>query len=390
MENCALKTLLILVRHLLIKIIFFTFVLLGMAASAKSKSIYDSLDYSFSIGIGSTLRHTNKINIELPDYSYSATLSAYYQSQGKKIWQKNSHYPKYGISLHYIDYLEPSLGTAFGFTPEIVLPIIHSEYFTLSSSMGYGLGWVMKPHSRDNLRNNALGSHLNNFSTVMLDAQFNLDRLKRSKLGIKLKFLHVSNAAFKTPNLGLNDISAHIVYTYNPSGVLSRPSKESSKLEGKRWWAASEKQVKYIHAWTQKYPAFGPIYRMSGIQLTWNQPYSTFKFWQLGYHFEYNSGVYSFLKALELYPGEEKKHSFQQSVFLGHEFRWGNLGFVTQLGIYLQNHYLNSQFLYQKLGTQYYIYQSKEFWIKSIYVAAILKTHLSVAEFAELGIGFYF
>lgn len=361
-----------------------------LSPKVYGKSFLDSLNYSLSTGLGKTLKHTSKINIEFPEYSYSATLSAHYQSTGKKDWQIHSHYPKYGLSIHYINYNHPDLASAIGFTPEIVMPIINEKKWSISSTFGFGLGWAFNPHARNNPHNNALGSHINNFSSLSLDGRVGVGRNQQSQLGVKFKFLHVSNAAYRIPNLGLNDVSLQLIYAYQPSGNISRPPKQSISWKDNNSLKKSEKHFKYIHAWTQKYPAFGPIYRMRGFQFTWNQPYHFFKFVQLGYHFEYNEGVYSFLKSIELYPQKEFQNSIQQSIFIGHEFRWGKVAFITQLGAYVQTHYLNNQLFYQKLGAQFYFFHAKNHWLKSIYASAMLKTHLSVAEFAEMGIGFYF
>lgn len=355
-----------------------------------AKSVLDALQYQISAGPGKTLKHSTKMDFPFSDYSYSASLNIAYQTDGSKEWHQKSYFPKFGFNVHFIDYRNPLLGQGIGLSPTIVLPVFKTNSWSSELYLGMGFGWMTKPHDRNNPRNLAIGSHLNNFSDIQFDINYALDDDAQHRLGAKFKFLHVSNAAFTVPNLGLNDVSLHLAYTYQPSGEVERPEKVIPDWSWSQWWKKGQIHAKYVHAWTQKYPSFGPTYNIRGAQIMWSQPYRAFKNVQLGYHYEYNEGVYSFLKSIYEYAGQERKHSTQHSIYIGHEFRWGAFGLITQLGGYLQKNYLNSNVIYQRLGGHIYLFENEKYWLKGMYVSAILKTHLSVAEYAEFGIGIYF
>lgn len=376
-------------RHFLILSIGFGVILLANKHS-NAKSFLDSLQFQVSTGIGKTFKHSTKMDFPFSDYTYGASLNIAYQTTGKKAWHQSSHFPKVGVNIHYIDYRNPLLGKGVGISPTLILPIFNTNSWSSELYLGMGFGWVTKPHDRNNQNNLAIGSHFNNFSDIQFDVNYALDDAAQHRIGAKFKFLHVSNAAFSVPNLGLNDVSLQLAYTYQPSGQVVKPEKIIPDWSWNQWWKKGRIHVKYGHAWTQKYPSFGPTYNIRGAQIMWSQPYRAFKNAQLGYHYEYNEGVYSFLKSIYEHAGQERKHSTQHSIYIGHEFRWGAFGLITQLGGYLQKNYLNSNVIYQRLGGHIYLFEKEDYCLKGMYVSAILKTHLSVAEYAEFGIGIYF
>lgn len=78
------------------------------------------------------------------------------------------------------------------------------------------------------------------------------------------------------------------------------------------------------------------------------------------------------------------------ALLAGNEFLLGRLGFVVQAGYYIKHAYQTQGKLYQKLGANYYLLQQEKGVIKEMYLCAFLKTHLSVAELAEVGFGMSF
>lgn len=358
------------------------------AANGKSNFLQE-MEWSASVGIGKTLKHSQKMLFDFPDYTYSASFLGLYQSQGNREWEKESNFPKYGFILHYMNYNSSILGQGIGIGPSIALNLLNNEKLEMEAVLSMGAGWVTKPYNHQfNNENTAIGSYLNNFSSGSLILKYNLNKQKKQQLFAQLKFLHVSNAAFTIPNLGLNDVSLQLGYTYRPSGKVEKLQQNKDRLENQ------EKRRLFFNlqsmlARGQKYPVNGPRYSIQQMQLYGSYNYRPSKSVQLGYELEYHAGIYSFLKAI-YHVGNLRKNSTQHSAFIGHEFKFGPVGFFTQLGFYLQKNHMNSQFMYQRLGLNIYVWEPNYNFLQKVYISGILKSHLSVADYGSLGLGLVF
>ncbi|HLS70317.1 MAG TPA: hypothetical protein VK027_01510, partial [Chitinophagaceae bacterium] len=177
-------------------------------------------------------------------------------------------------------------------------------------------------------------------------------------------------------------------YTYRPSGKVEKLQQNKDRLENQ------EKRRLFFNlqsmlARGQKYPVNGPRYSIQQMQLYGSYNYRPSKSVQLGYELEYHAGIYSFLKAI-YHVGNLRKNSTQHSAFIGHEFKFGPVGFFTQLGFYLQKNHMNSQFMYQRLGLNIYVWEPNYNFLQKVYISGIVKTHLSVADYGSLGLGLVF
>jgi hypothetical protein len=88
--------------------------------------------------------------------------------------------------------------------------------------------------------------------------------------------------------------------------------------------------------------------------------------------------------------GTERRNSYKVAAIAGNEFLLGKVGVVLQVGYYVKPNFLSQGKFYQKLGGNYYLIQKEKGIIKEAYLCAFLKTHLSVAELAEFGVGMSF
>lgn len=358
-------------------------------AQEQSFSMRD-VEWGISGGVGKTFKHNTKMNFPFPDYTYSAEITALYQTSGARDWHKKSKFPKIGFIGHFVDFNSEILGKGFGIGPAIELPIVSGNKLTLSGVLSMGAGWMNRPHRRDNEENLAIGSHINNFTSANLRLKYALDEERKHQILAQLKFFHTSNAAFTVPNLGLNDLSLQLGYAFRFSEYVERPvSSLTYDWEKEKWWKNINYRMAYGMGRGQQYPSFGPRYNIHQLQLGFAMPYSSFKEVALLYEYEYHEGVYSFLKGIE-YEGDLRQLSSQHSVLLGHEFKFGPVGIITQLGFYFTDHYLNSKRIYQKIGGHIYLWEPEKDYFKKLYLTAILKTHLSVADYVTFGIGLEF
>jgi hypothetical protein len=109
-----------------------------------------------------------------------------------------------------------------------------------------------------------------------------------------------------------------------------------------------------------------------------------------GVDYSYHKGIYAFLRNNEIFPGEERSHSWKSSVFVGNEFLVGKMGIMVQMGFYIKEAALKEDPYYQKLGSNIYLLQKESGVLKEMSLAVLLKTHKFLAELVEVGLGFGF
>src|SRR5690606_34648721 len=107
----------------------------------------------------------------------------------------------------------------------------------------------------------------------------------------------------------------------------------------------------------------------------------------LGMDYSYSTDMYVFMKAIGAHPGHEKEQAYQLAAFAGHEFLYGKVGLLFQLGVYLKEPYGEKNRFYQKLGGNFYLIQREKGLLKAVTFGAYLKTHMFVAERFEMNIG---
>lgn len=340
------------------------------------------------VWMGKIIRHTKKFTGPIPDQSYALQLNILKQTWGQKDWHQRRNFPQVGLGFIYINYNRPDIyGSAFGVYPNIQLPIIRRTKWEWVFNAGMGLGYVTKPYQRmpvQNLENVAIGGHLNNVSPFATDLRWKIDRHWDAQAGFS--FVHVSNAAFQQPNLGINMWGVHLGVRYFPLMKMPSPIHRELSDFHNNW----RFNYKYSMAFIEKMPADGPLYPVYMLAAGFSHRYWNKNKVHVGFDYSYNTGTYAFLKSIEDKRGEESASSYQVAAFVGNEFLLGRVGVLFQLGFYLKESHDMNEIFYQKLGGVFYFYRSEKGIIKDVYGTALLKTHKAVAEFPEFGLGIAF
>lgn len=338
--------------------------------------------------LGKMIKHTAKFTGVLPKESYALQLNIVKQTYGQKDWQQRRNFPQIGVNLVYVNYNKSDVyGSVFGVCPNIQIPLLKYKNLEWVFDAGMGVGYDTKPYERlphPNLGNVAIGGHLNNVSPFSTELKLTINQ----HLGLQIggNFVHVSNASFEQPNLGINLWGAHVGLRYSP--VDNNPKKIYKQLEPlKNRWLVS---ARYSMAFYENNPADGPKYRVYNGSIFVSKRYWSKNKVYAGFDYTYNTGVYVFLKSIENLQGREDKASTSVAAFAGNEFLVGKLGIVFQLGVYLKELYNVHEVMYQKIGGNYYFYQSEKGILKEAYATVFLKTHKANAEYAELGLGLSF
>ncbi|MCB0699200.1 MAG: acyloxyacyl hydrolase [Chitinophagales bacterium] len=368
--------------------ILLTISLLLLASLSFAQEKWAGVGVDVNLSAGKIFRHSKKFPTQLPSVVTGLDINIIQQTDGRKDWQIRRRYPQVGMGLMYTNYgIDSIYGKCFGLYPNIQIPLVRYKNFEWAIRAGFGLGYVTKRYTRypnfDTI-NTAIGSRMNNFSIFATDARYRINQHWDIQVGAY--FTHISNAALRTPNLGINSYGARVGIRYFP--VSSEPKKITKEVTPlKNRWLA---QVRLSYASREEYGADGPTYPVYLVSAFASKRYWSKNKLILGLDYSYHGNMYAFLRNNEIEVGRERANSWKSAVIVGNEYLIGRVGVLLQLGFYIKQYYLPEDFFYQKLGGNVYILQKETGILKELSLSILLKTHKFSAELTEVGLGFSF
>ena len=354
-------------------------VLIILSFSLKAQSYNSSFNqFEFRMHYGLTLPHHAQMryiinsNIAIAELNYSV------KTDGSKPWHHTWRFPEIGAG-----YLIGGLGNinVFGFSQSAFfffgIPIIESDNFLLKYRLAGGLAYISdKFDYRSNYYNVAMGSHFNahlQFSVLCDYKAFDIPLYFTGGF----TYNHFSNGAIETPNLGLNQITVNLGVKYLYSMYnYSLPKRQSqymynSKLELLAYYSGAIKENSTYE--NKKYfinsIVFDASLRVSkkrslggGINIIFDPSLQT--------QMEDDYKNYSNLFRIGIHAVQEL-------------YLTDKLTMPIYLGAYVMNAYKPNGkkiIIYSKIGTRYTFGER-------FFVNINLKTHLSVADYIEFGVG---
>ena len=354
----------------------------------KANAAWSGFGIEASMIAGKVYKHESKFTLPIPALTTGTEVNLTLRTYGKKNWEQLCHYPTMGLGFTYINYgLDDIYGRCLGIYPNISFRLIGSKKIDWSFRIGDGIGYVSKTFRRvapvDTI-NVAIGSHFNDFAMLMTDLRWHINMHWDAELGANIT--HISNASIGKPNLGINMIGTHFGLVYFP--VTSTPTRIARDLPplSNRWLLQARLSMAYVSSYTHGGPLY-PVY-LSSVYTSrrWHSRYKVFA----GIDYVYYQNIYSWLRNNQLAVGKEKEQSYKSAIFAGNEFLFGRLGISLQMGYYLHQAAIKTSSVYEKVGGQYYLVQKEKGPLKEFFLSAYVKTHGSVAELGELGLGFGF
>lgn len=347
----------------------------------------DNIPKSVSYGLnylgGKVVVHTPKINIKAPPYSQAIEYSYCKQTKGNRAWQQRYGFPEVGINIAAADYGDSKIGRAIGLYPSIQFKILSTKQSQWYFKLGGGIGFISKAWKRtpsEDTINNIIGSKLNNFTMIQSGYRMNLN--KRWTLQAGIHFFHVSNAAARQPNYGINTVGGFLGLRYHPYGIANEIKKQALKIEKN----PLNLVLKYCLAFAEAKTPDGPLYPYYHITLAGSKLYRNKNRAMLGLDATYSAELYANFKNNYKFIGTERQHAIRYSVFGAHEFVFGKVGFPLQYGVYL-NRPTGGRKTYQKLGMNYHFYHNDNNRLKDAFLITQLFTELVNAQYAEIGLG---
>lgn len=360
-------------------------VITGSSTTLDAQDRWAGVGIESNILAGKIFRHSPKFPTQLPKAVTGIELNAVFQTRGTKDWQQRRKYPVVGFGAMYTNYgIDSIYGQCISIYPNLEIPLLRFKKLEWTVKAAFGLGYMTRKFSRfpdfDTL-NTAIGSNFNNFSLFATDIRYRLN--EHIDIQVGGNFTHVSNAAFRTPNLGINAYGAHIGVRYFPTTAQPNKIKKELTPLKNRWLV----QARLGFSGRQEFTPDGPMYPVYLVTAFVSKRYHSKNKVLLGLDYSYHSNMYAFLRNNQIHEGEERAYSWKSAVIVGNEFLYGRVGILFQLGFYIKQYALPEDFFYQKLGGNYYLLQKEEGILKELSASILLKTHKFSAELVEVGIG---
>ncbi len=307
---------------------------------------------------------------------------------GKKSWHERLNYPIVGMAFVYADLGDTAIfGKGFGMMATAMFQTRFKKWH-INYRLGTGLGYLSRfYHPVTNSTQNAIGSHVNNVTQVMLGVAYHIKpQLQASLL---FNFTHFSNGRTQTPNLGINIPALGIGLYYQPQMPKYRTDtlgKVQNNLSKRIHFGIK------IGQGVQEWDEFGgPKYPISVNQLYIAKRVSPQ--WQLHLGVEssyYWSNHYIGIIHGIYTPETAYKAALKISPYLGAELFLGKVSLYASVGGYVYNKAFVRGNVPTKLGLQYYISPTDRRVGRQWYVGVYLKSHFAVADYTELGMGYLF
>jgi hypothetical protein len=372
--------------HVHFRLLLFVMCVCGVCAAQDSRqSSHAGFGIEANAIAGKVVKHEAKFTLPIPALTTGFDVGVLWKTTGKRAWEQRRNYPAIGLAFTYINYgIDSIYGTCVGFYPHITIPLLRSKKIEWTLRLGDGIGYVTRKYSRVNpvdTTNKAIGSRINDFAMVMTDVRWNLNPHWDIQLGANIT--HISNGSYNKPNLGINMIGAHLGVRFFP--VTSMPMHTVRTLQPlkNRMLAQVRLSTAFVSSFVPGGPRY-PVYIASGyVSRRWLSKNKMFA----GLDYSYHQNIYAYLRNNDIDHGHGAQNSWKSAVFAGNEFLLGRVGVVLQVGVYIKEAAIKLDPYYEKIGGHYYFVQRESGPIKELFLSAFLKTHKTVAELGEIGIG---
>lgn len=353
---------------------FFSYFVKGQKPDSLKKSFNIEADF----GYGFIYAHHKSIEYFVEDHIKTFDLKLTKSTNGSKYWHQLFRYPEYGIAYYRANLGNDDIyGKANALYAFIKVPILgKSDKAHLSWQFAFGSAYVTKHFDiDDNPQNLALASNINMYLDFSLQSTIPIH--KKFALTNSIRFTHVSNGKIKSPNKGLNTVSASI-------GLQYQLNKKNERLQLTLPEIKKKNEYTIIYSGgirTLSHYEEGYFY-ISSLVFDYNRNYSLKGRWGIG------SDIFFDATNKQYLDNPEKADIFnldlyQIGIHATHEMLINKLSLVFSLGAYVYAPVEVLAPFYSRIGLRYRINNK-------IITNFTLKSHYAKASFLEWGIGYVF
>jgi hypothetical protein len=354
-------------------------------AAAQETGPLDGYGIEANIIGGKVIKHNYRFP-PVPAFSGGIDINILKQTNGKKEWEQRGRFPQIGLGITYTNYGDNKIfGQCIGLYPVLPIRLARGKKLEWDMKIGIGIGYVTSHYERHptwDTINNLVGSSINNFTLMATALRYNVDKHLSLHAGITLT--HISNGSFQLPNLGVNLAAGSIGIRYFPGERFPTRIVRNLPKRSNRWMFHGRMGIGFSQISGPNGPRY-PVYLPS---LFVSKRYHGRNRILFGADYTYYKSLENFLRTNEMFPGEEKKQSYQAMVIAGHELMLGRFGLLMQLGVPIKRTYRENEGLYfGKLGYNFYIIQNEQGVLKELSLHTYIKSNKFEADIIEFGVG---
>ncbi len=325
---------------------------------------------------GSVLIHSRDLRPIKDSYPLGASADIAWQFLGKKSWEFCNCYPRAGLILTTWDFdNRPILG--YGFTAmTYVEPVFLTRHrINLSIRLAGGIAFLTNPFdSTSNPFNQSYSTYLNVPLAVGVGLHFRVTDQWTLRLGAD--FNHVSNGGVNLPNKGINwpAINLGVDYASQPYDFKTRARRLDRSPPEKRF----RLQVGTFYSFKNAIPGQNKQYSIFGLYGKGIYYLGRWSGLSLG-----TEWVMDRSRRIRMDNANAPGTHQRGSILVGHQFLLGRVVFSQELGVYYLDQFKVNDPVYQRFGLLVFLNSN-------LFVGVSLKTHLHVADFADLRVGWEF
>lgn len=307
---------------------------------------------------------------------------------GRQRWESLYDYPITGFAVYYSEMGKfDELGSVVAAYPFISFPLNSDVDNRLNFRLGVGLAWLTNKYDPvDNYKNYAIGSNLNAAASIFFDYRKTLSR--RFVFIAAAGLTHFSNGSTKTPNFGLNILSATAGLTYylnRPNPYLDKkflPVLRPFEYDNKRRFSVELMQTFGTRDMSQQ---LGKRYYVSNTAAHFMLPVSMKGKIGIGLELTWDGSDKGILDQRELIEGldlyDNNFDILKPGTSIVYEMMLSRVSFLFQLGFHLAGAEKSDGYLYEKVGFKYH-------FTKQFFGTIALTAHGGRADFIGYGIGY--
>lgn len=371
------------------------FMLLGIGISQPAKAQprpplpVDNYQIELRTHYGIHLHHHiefQRFNAEFSSFELSFQRSTF----GRQKWEALYSYPLIGFSFFYSDMGGfKELGNAYALYPFINFPLNQDLDNRLTFRLGVGLGYLTNKFDPVyNHKNFAIGSHLNAAVSMFFDYRRTINQ--RFTFIAAAGLTHFSNGSSKTPNYGLNMVSAAVglnAFINRPNAYLKlrfQPVLRPFEYDNKKWFTIELMQSFGTKDMSQQ---IGGRHYVTNTAVHLMFPLSLKYKLGLGLETTYNGGDKALLdnKTEKEQPDEpyytNQLQLFKHGISLSYELILSKTSFLFNLGYHNEAGNITNWIAYQKVGIKY-------LFTDQLFGTIALTAHAGRADFIGYGIGY--
>lgn len=325
---------------------------------------------------------------ELKSPTHNFELNYVLEPAENKYWSIFHKYPTLSLSasVQTLGNAEV-LGQAVGFAPVMGFYLLRKQHWRLQGQLGWGLAYLTKRFdSFDNPQNIVIGTHLNAYTTARLRLAY---RVGGWEPNFTLSLAHYSNSNAMSPNLGINIPSLQFGLRYHPKIKEIDKSVQQEKLAQLPNFKQRVSPFVQLGMGMSAAISRGPFFPCYTAKVGAAWQYSRKGLAEMGVEYSFNGSVYQF--RLHNNPTSVVLRDFNRyAIFLSHEFLFGQVGFYTLGGIYLNKHIDQRSLIATQVGINFYPRSTVWYRRHQVRIGLNIRAYFGLAEFVLLEMGYRF